>query len=129
MSTVHAPERKHVGPRNTTITFSATYSSGILKVRVSNMNAISSVEAMRLQGTRLENYRLAVAAAFYNEGPGTIGYKGYLIMPDENLYAIVQHGNILIRMRNTYVAKVWITCRVQKVGIVEANAIIKAESQ
>lgn len=91
------------------------------------MAIITSLEAMRQQGTRLEIYRLAVLAGFYNESPNTIPYKGYLFMPDESLWCIVQHGTILMRMNNLHAARIWVTCRVQKVGLIEANRIVGAE--
>lgn len=91
------------------------------------MAIITSLEAMRQQGGRLEIYRLAVEAGFYNESPNTIPYKGYLFMPDESLWCIVQHGTILMRMNNLHAARIWVTCRVQKVGLIEANRIVGAE--
>lgn len=104
-----------------TITFRWCFSLGILFM----MPIITSIEAMRQQGTRYEVYRLAVEAGFYNEGPETVVYKGYQITPDEGAFSIIQHGAILTRMQNLYVSKVWIACRVHKCGLIAANTIVK----
>jgi len=89
---------------------------------------ISKVEAEKLLGTRLERYRLAVLAGFYNEGTDTQVYKGFQIVPSvDHTYLVMQNGVTLITVKALHIAKIWITCRLQGVGIVEANAIIKAE--
>lgn len=82
---------------------------------------ISAVEAMRHEGMRFEVYRLAVQNGFYNEGPGTIAHRGFQIIPMDGGYAVMQKGCHLISVKTVHIAKVWITCRLDNCGIVEAN--------
>jgi hypothetical protein len=91
---------------------------------------ITNKEAEKLLGTRLEHYRLAVLAGFYNEGPATQVYKGFQIVPvpADHTYLIMQHGVTLLTVKAVHIAKIWVTCRLQRVGVVEANAIIKEEN-
>jgi len=89
---------------------------------------VSDIEQERWLGTRLENYRLAVLAGFYNEGPATVAYKGFQFVPDNKAYAIMQNGRALIHITSLHTAKIWVTCRVSGVNIVEANAIIREEN-
>ena len=91
---------------------------------------VSNLELERWQGTRLEIYRLAVQAGFFNEGPATVAYKGYHIIPipEEKVYLIMQGGIYLMRVSSMHIAKIWVTCRVHGVNIIEANAIIKQEA-
>jgi hypothetical protein len=75
---------------------------------------ISNAEAQKLLGTRLEIYRLAVRAGFYNEGPATVAYKGFQIVPDGDAHMVMQNGTKLISTSNVKAAKLWITARVQQ---------------
>jgi hypothetical protein len=88
---------------------------------------ISAKDAMRHESTRWEVYRMAVQSGFYNEGPGTVGYKGFQILPEAGYYHVFQHGVALIRVGSPHVARVWVTCRVNNCQPAEANAIVKAE--
>lgn len=88
---------------------------------------ISNAEADKLLGTRLEYYRLAVLAGFFNEAPATTGYKGFQIMPADGKYLIMQNGVVLMSVQTVHIAKIWVTCRVQGIGIVEANTILRSE--
>lgn len=87
---------------------------------------ISNKEAQRLLATRLETYRLAVQSGFYNEWPETVPYRGFHIGHDETGYVITQNGVRLITMKQLHVAKVWITCRLDNCGLIEAHARVKA---
>ncbi len=89
---------------------------------------ISPTEAMRNDVTRLEIYRQAVLAGFYNEAPGTIAYYGYQIMEDEGKFLVFKHGQFLIRLAEIVVAKVWILCRVKNLTLTEAYALVKKEN-
>jgi hypothetical protein len=75
---------------------------------------ISNTEAQRLLGTRLEIYRLAVQAGFYNEGPATVAYKGFHIVPDGETCIVMQNGMRLIATSNVKAAKQWITSRLTR---------------
>ena len=88
---------------------------------------ISPAEAQKLLGTRLEVYRLAVQAGFYNEAPTTQAYKGYQIVPNDGKYLVMQNGVGLITVLSIHIAKIWVTCRINNVGIVEANQILRNE--
>jgi hypothetical protein len=89
---------------------------------------ISAKEAMRNESTRLQVYKLAVQNGFYNESAGTIAYKGYILMQDGLHWVVMQNGMALIQLQNSYVARVWVTCRTNSCGLVEANRIVKAEN-
>lgn len=89
---------------------------------------ISPAEAMREHTTRLEVYRQAVQHGFYNEGPGTIAYRGFHIVPEsDGRYLIMRGSQYMIAMKEVHVAKVWITCRLDGLSLVEANLKLKAE--
>jgi hypothetical protein len=88
---------------------------------------ISAKEAMRSESTRLQVYKLAVQNGFYNEGPETVAYRGFQIMPEGHNFLVMQKGFRLITLGNLHVAKVWITCRLDGVGLMEAQAKVKAE--
>ncbi len=88
---------------------------------------ISNTEADKLLGTRLEYYRLAVLAGFFNEAPATVPYKGFQIVPSDGKFLIMQNGVGHTSVLTTHIAKIWVTCRVQGVGIVDANDIVKKE--
>jgi hypothetical protein len=87
----------------------------------------SAKEAMRNESTRWEVYRLAVQHGFYNEGPMTIGYRGFQLVPDGANVLVFQHGTRLITVTSIHIAKVWVTCRLDNCGLVEANAKVQAE--
>lgn len=89
---------------------------------------VSAKEAMRNESTRLEIYRMAVQNGFYNEAPKTIGYRGFQIVPSDQHYLVMQNGVSLIQLGNTHVAKVWITCRLDSIGLMEAQIKVRAEN-
>jgi hypothetical protein len=89
---------------------------------------ISTTEALRNEATRLEIYRQAVLAGFYNEAQGTIAYHSYQIFEEDGLWYVFKCGQYLIRMRELHIAKVWITCRVKNLTLVDANAVVRAEA-
>jgi len=89
---------------------------------------ISTAEALRTEAMRLQIYRQAVLAGFYNEAPRNMPYKGYQIMSEDGNYLIFLGGQCLIRMVDIVVAKVWITCRVQNLSLTEALAVVRAET-
>jgi hypothetical protein len=91
---------------------------------------ISNREADRLLGTRLEHYRLAVQAGFYNEWPETIAYRGFHIVRDETGFHVLQNGSGFgLQFKQLHVAKVWVVCRTQNCGLIQAHAIVKAEKE
>lgn len=90
---------------------------------------ISAKEAMRSEATRLEVYRLAVQNGFYNEGNGTLPYRGFQIMPDGEKFAVTHHGVVLIHVQSLHIAKVWIMCRVNNCGLAEANQLVQHEDR
>ena len=75
---------------------------------------ISNTEAQRILGLRLEIYRAAVQAGFYNEGPATVPYKGFHIVPDGEVHIVMQNGVRLLSTSNVRAAKAWITARIQR---------------
>lgn len=87
----------------------------------------SNPEQERRHTARLEVYRLAVQAGFYNESPGTIPYKGYAIAPMDGKYHVMQNGVTLIQLGTPFVAKVWITCRVDNTVFNEAHTKVRSE--
>lgn len=89
---------------------------------------ITDKERMRMQVARLEVYKQAVKDGFYNEAPGTVSYKGYLLMQDGHHWLVMEHGQSLIQLTSLHVAKVWVTCRVNNCGLVDANRIVKVEN-
>lgn len=91
------------------------------------MTLVSAKEAMRNESTRLEVYKLAVQSGFYNEGPGTIGYKGYQIVPEGEHVLVFQHGVRLITVKAQHIAKVWVTCRISGLSLAEAYALVRKE--
>lgn len=88
----------------------------------------TDTEIQKLLGTRLEHYRLAVEAGFFNEGPATTVYKGYQIMPDGEKYLVMHHGEMLTSVQTQRIAKIWITCRVNNLCLVDANAVVQDEN-
>ena len=92
------------------------------------MTIISAKEAMRSQVTRLEVYKQAVQNGFYNEGTGTIGYKGYLIMPEGHNFHVFHNGVRLMTLKAQHLCKVWITCRVSSLSLAEAYALVRRET-
>lgn len=93
-----------------------------------DMTILSAKELMRNESTRLEVYRLAVENGFFNEGPEAIGYKGYQIMYDGERYLVVKHGTVLIQVASLHIAKVWVTCRVSNLSLVDAYALVRTEA-
>lgn len=93
-----------------------------------SVTIISAKEAMRSQATRLEVYKQAVQNGFYNEGTGTIGYKGFQIVPDGRNFHVFHKGYRLITLGQQHVAKVWITCRVSSLSLAEAYALVRRET-
>jgi hypothetical protein len=89
---------------------------------------ISTAEAMRHMDIRLKVYRAAVQHGFYNEGPGTIAFRGFHIVPDGERYLIMRGSQYMIAMGSVHVAKVWITCRLDNVSLVEANRKLRSEN-
>jgi hypothetical protein len=90
---------------------------------------ISAAEAMREHTTRLQVYRAAVQHGFYNEGPGTIAFRGFHIIPESDGRYLIMHGSqYMIAMKDVHVAKVWITCRLDNLSLVEANKKLRSES-
>ena len=88
---------------------------------------ISPKEQERAVTARLEIYRMAVQHGFYNEFPETKLYKGYHIVQEGTSWLVMQNGVQLMSLREEFVARVWVTCRVNSCGLVEANRIVKAE--
>ena len=98
-----------------------------MHIEGNNMTLISAKEAMRNESTRLEVYRLAVQNGFYNESPGTVGYKGFQLLPEGDNVHVFQRGYRLITMAKMRTAKLWVTCRVNKCELVQANEIVDTE--
>jgi hypothetical protein len=88
---------------------------------------ISNNEAQKLLGTRLELYRLAVQNGFYNEWPETIPYRGFHIVREDNTFSVIQNGaSFGLQFKQLHIAKVWVTCRLDSCGLIEAHARVKA---
>lgn len=89
---------------------------------------ISPAEAMRNPKSRMEAYRAAVRHGFYNEGPGTIAFRGFHIVPDGGRYLIMAGSQYMIGVKDLHVAKIWITCRLDNMSMVEANRKLRSEN-
>lgn len=75
---------------------------------------------------RLAIYREAVQHGFYNEAAGTVVFRGFHIMHDETNYVVVGQGVRLMQFLDPFVAKCWITARLDHCTIREAAQRVRS---
>lgn len=78
------------------------------------------------QRAKLEIYKAAVTNGFFNEGADTIAFRGYHIVPEDGNVTVMQGAVRHITLRNTFVAKCWIICRVEHCTLAEARDYLRA---
>lgn len=82
-----------------------------------------------LDHKRLAVYKAAYLAGFYNESPDTVTFRGFHIVHDERRFHVMLGGSLLMRFTDAFVAKCWITSRLDNCTLKQAAIKLRQQER
>lgn len=94
------------------------------------MSGVVSQSVLDQQQTkRLAIYRAAVQHGFYNEADNTVSFRGFHIVHDEHQFNVMLGGQKLMQFVDQFVAKCWITARLDNCTLKEASIKLRQQER